>query len=319
MKMKHLILSILFLSFSHSLYSAPNKGTFKVEHDLAQRLVIFPLKVEKDQQELAENIWWDLRAKLTDTKRFLIASKNFMQSKNVFQPRSELKAADAILLGRLLDAHGLITISLDGFSLTLRVYDGRNGNLLSFKKIELHPSVPASKQLAEASEKLLMDFVASFPYQSYVVVDNLVGRPVFKEGDVNYIYTYLGENHQASVGDKVQVIKLFNKSLEPLFSSGGQIDVIAEGVINSISGDTAKVVLNRTEQTTEINEFSLVRLPSEEKRLKDTYALLKSEGPSLELDALGQSERMTDEEKEKKPLVTAVSFIANLVIMFLVL
>lgn len=312
--MKKVLLCLVLLMSVKNVVAAVG---FENEHQLMQRLVVFPLSVDKEYEELADSIWWDIRSELSNSKRFLIASKNFMQSKDIFQPRSVLKPADAILLGRLLDAHALITLSLNKYDLTLRAYDGTNGILLSQQSVELHPSVPASQQLAEVSKRLITDFVANIPYQAYVVTDSLIGQPAFKEVGVLSAYIYLGENHQVRVGDPVQIIRLQSKNLDPLFNDGGLVTVIAEAKVKSVTGDKALIELIRIPDPSLIIEGSLVRLPKEDQRLRETFKIVKKIGPTLELDALGQSHRMTDNEREKKPLVTALSFIANFVIMFL--
>ena len=100
----------------------------RFEHERIHRMVVFPFKVESaeadhDLPKLAEDTWWKTREKLTESKRFLVASRNFMQAKDVFQPRGELKPADALILGRLLDANALVTVFLEQRTrLILRVY-----------------------------------------------------------------------------------------------------------------------------------------------------------------------------------------------------
>ena len=102
--MKHLPWALIaFLILSVTIVGHASPSQFTVEHQLAQRFVLFPFEVSQPYKEQADNLWWDVRSKLSASKRFLIASKNFMQSKNVFQARSELASADAVLLGRLLD------------------------------------------------------------------------------------------------------------------------------------------------------------------------------------------------------------------------
>lgn len=293
-------------------------GTDSSQHELVQRLVLFPLQVDKAYQEQAEDVWWEIRTKLTDSKRFLIASKNFMESKGVFQARSELQPADAILLGRLLDGHGLLTVKLNGFDLTMRAYDGRTGQVLWHQTIGLHPSIPISRQIKDNSIKLTMDFIASIPYQGFIVTDEIAGRPLFKEGEAWTVYAYLGEAHQSTVGDPVQVVQVIPKNLNPLFQEGGVVEVIAEGRIKRLEKERAIIEIDRIRDPSLIGEKSLVRLPKEHQRLQEIYQIAESSGPTLEMDALGQSQRLTEKQKERKPLVAAVSFIANIVLMFLV-
>lgn len=309
--------AVILIRFCGSAHAADGKVS-AAQHQLAQRLVLFPLQVEKAYTKPAEDVWWDVRSKLTESKRFLIGSKNFMESKGVFQPRSELKPADAILLGRLLDAHALLTVTQKEFQLVMRAYDGRTGQVLWVEELQLHPSIPVSRQLKESSIKLTMDFIASIPYQGFVVTDEIAGRPLFKEGEAWTAYAYLGEAHQGKVGDPIQVVQVVSKNLSPLFQDGGVVEVVAEGRIKRTEKERVVVELDRLRDPSLIEERSMVRLPKEHQRLQEIYQIAESSGPTLEMDALGQGESLTEKQKERKPLIAAVSFIANIVIMFLV-
>ncbi len=293
-------------------------GSFAhAQHDLIRRVVVFPLKVDATYNEQAVDIWWNLRSRLTSNKRFLVASKNFMESKGVFQPRGVLEPADAIILGRLLDAQGLITASLDGNVISMQAYGGRQGLLLWQKKLELHPAVPISKQLPDACDKLILDFIASVPYQGRVIVDSLVGRAVFHQGDRDRVKVDVGEGLHVQVGDVVQLVHVKPKSVEALFSSA-DIQVYAEGRVVEVNKQILTVELEKVSDISQVREDSLVRLPTELKRLQDTYVLGGSDLGRMEVGRVKDPNALTASEKEKKPLVTAVAFLANVAVMLLV-
>src|SRR6185503_6700203 len=96
----------------------------QTDHTMIRRISVFPIKTAPEFQQVADEAWWELRETLTRDKRFLVASKNFLMQKDVYQARSALTPADAIILGKLLDANALITTHLDERNLTMRVYEG---------------------------------------------------------------------------------------------------------------------------------------------------------------------------------------------------
>ncbi len=128
-----LIFLCMFVSFhargqTTQIKNQKNKNGL-ITHELMRRLVVFPIQADTAVSKEAESTWWDIREKLTESRRFLVASKNFMQAKDVFQPRAELQPADVLILGRLLDAHALITTFLVDKKLSMRVYETQNGML----------------------------------------------------------------------------------------------------------------------------------------------------------------------------------------------
>ena len=289
----------------------------KTQHELLRRLVVFPIEVETQYTKVAEDVWWDLRKKLTDNKRFLVASKNFMSAKDVFQPRGSLKPADVIILGRLLDAHALISMSLKDRKLSLYAYEGRQGYKLWNRTLELHPSLPISKQLPGASEKLLLDFMAAIPYQGFVYTDELIGQALYREGGKWRMKSNIGVGSQVAIGDPVQVVDVLSQSLDPLFMSGSKVVVNADGRVVQVERDRIVVELDRVPDPKKIANNSLVRLPSELKRLQDTYALGTN---SFDIDASALGPRKnTEKEEERKPLITTLSWVANIAILLLIL
>lgn len=283
------------------------------EHDLIRRVAVFPVKAPSDLSEISEKLWWDLRGLLTSDQRFLVASKNFLLQKDVFQPRSVLKPADAIILGKVLDAHALITIALEDKALTLRAYDGVYGRELWINEIQLQPSVPVSKQIEPLSRKLVQGFLASFPYQGFVYLDPLKGSAVFREGSSLNLIADVGLESKIEIGDQIQVIRLMSDSLKPLFSEDALIEVIAEGRVLAITKNLIQVDLDRTIDPKLIKEGALIRIPKELKRLKESYGITESMKASVDPQFLSpRLMELKKEEREKRPLVTSLTFIANL-------
>ncbi len=289
------------------------------ELDLVRRVAVFPIKVPQDLSEAAEESWWKVREILTENKRFLVASKSFLIQRDVFQGREDLSPSDAIILGKLLDSHALVSTYLSDKTLKMRAYEAQFGRILWEHQIELLPSLPMAGQLAEASTKLILDFISSFPYQAYAMLDSIRGSVVYKDGDSQIVKIDIGMNSGAEVGDKAQFIRILSDSLKPLFFQNEAVQVFAEGSILKVDRGEALVRIERMSGTSKIKEGTLVVLPKEFNRLRESYALqnrmkvgLNSELISPEMSAVSQ------EVREKKPLYTSLSFIATLA-MFLLL
>jgi hypothetical protein len=307
----------LLLSLLLFIYALPAFAQF--QHERIRRITVFPLKVDnKEVEKIAEDVWWDLRERLTESKRFLIASRNFMQAKDVFQPRGPLAPADAIILGRLLDANALVTSYLVDRHFSMRVYETKNGLTLWGGDIDLHPALPISKQLPDAARKLLYDFTASIPYQGFVVVDNLIGRPSYSEGEKLLFKADIGVGTQISVGDTVQLVRMKADKMRPVFQEGASLEVYVEGQVIQVDRQIITVqVVRRAERDNEIRADALVRVPDELRRLKEIYGLSESNDSGLRVNVLENEKELSAEEAIRKPLVTSLSWIGNLALVLL--
>lgn len=303
---------ILFI-FSFSVAHA------EVLHERVRRVTVFPFKVEgAELNQVAEKTWWDLREKLTESKRFLVASKNFMQAKDVFQPRGELQPADAIILGRLLDANALISTFVVGRKISMRVYETKNGLTLWQGDVELHPALTVSQQFPDAAKKLLFDFISSIPYQGFVVVDNLIGRPSYYEGERLLFKADVGAGTQVTVGDTAQLIRVKGYRLKPLFQEGATIEYFVEGKVVNVDRQIITVQVTRKQEGSEIHEDDLLRIPDELRRLKEIYGMHEDPSKNVAISSIkSDNDELTERQREKKPLVTSLSWIANLAIVLL--
>ena len=300
---------ILFLSF----IPAWGQGSGPVEHPLLRRITVFPLQADNSLSKPAEEAWWQVRESLTENKRFLVASKNFLVQKDVYQARGELTPADAIILGKLLDSHALVVTYLKAKTLYMKIYEGDYGRLLWHHEFRLQPSIPVARQIPGAAKKLIMDFIASIPYQGFVVVDSLIGKAIYPEGSKYLARVDVGENSAVEVGDQVQFVRVFSDNLRPLFIDGATSEIFAEGRVVSVNRGALTVEVLRATKLADVKEMSLVRLPRELKRLRQSYALRSSLKTGLGPEILAPGMTSVDKEiAEKKPLVTSIAFIVNL-------
>ena len=285
----------------------------QTNHTLIRRISVFPIKTPAELVPAAEEAWWELRENLTRDKRFLVASKNFLMQKDVFQARATLTPADAIILGKLLDANALVTTWLQDRVLYMRVYEGEYGRPLWQHQLTLQPSLPVAEQLQPAVVKLVNDFIASIPYHGFVVTDALKGRPVYQEGRRLLVKAEIGVNAEVDVGDPAQLIRVYSDHLKPLFTHGASIEVFAEGRIVERQGANILIELDRMNRAASVEDGAMVRLPRELKRLEQNYSLqdtLKSK-----IDPEFFSPGMTSAKQkveEQKPLVASLVFIANM-------
>jgi len=288
-----------------------------ITHELMRRLVVFPIQADTTVSKEAESTWWDIREKLTESRRFLVASKNFMQAKDVFESRGELNTADVIFLGLRLDSDALITIFLKDNKVSMRVYESVNGLPLWSGDIDLHVAVPASQQLKEASKKLLFDFISSVPYQGYVVTDNLIGRPVYSEGDRSIFKADIGIGSQIRVGDTIELIQIQTDSIKPLFQDGLQIQTYAEGIVIRSDRNIITVEITRKVDGFDILSEALVRVPKEYTRVKELYGIHSDATKNVNLSLFQEEKPATEKELAKKPLYTSIAWLANLTLMLL--
>ncbi len=276
------------------------------------------MAVKAKYNKSAEGTWWKIRERLTEDKRFLVASRSFLIKKDVYQARAQLTPADAIILGQLLDAHALVSTFLSKRELHMHVYEGDFGQLLWESKIKLHPSLPIKNQIEKAGVKLINDFIASIPYQGYVLTDKFEGKAVIEDGANYLVKAKVGLNAKLKVGDKLQLINLEHKDFKPLFKSSSEFKIQAEGVITDVKKGLITARLDRHIPIDQIKEFDLVRIPSEHQRLFDLFKI--NNGLTSKISSEYYSPEITEaskEVKEKKPLVTALTIILNVAVFLL--
>ena len=284
---------------------------------MIRRLSVFPIKTNEELAEKADAIWWDLRETMTKDKRFLVATKNYLQQQNVYQSRGALDPASALMLGRVLDADAVMATFLEKRNLHMAVYETNFGRPLWTQQIPLQPSVPIADQLEPAVLKLARDFIASIPYQGFVIVDPLKSGSIYREGKRLLVKANIGLGAEAEVGDPFELIRVTSDHIKPLFTHGASIEVFGEGRIVAIDRETVTAELTRLTRTSDVKEKTLVRLPKEQKRLQQLFALTDSLKNKINPEFLSPEMTSTKQEQaENKPLIASVVFIVNLAAFF---
>jgi hypothetical protein len=303
-----------FLLLAGFLFSPPVRA--ENDHLLVRRIAAFPVQAPAAFSAGAERAWWKIREELTSNRRFLIASKQFMIRKEVFQPRGEMEEADAVILGKLLDANAMIVTYLKDRQLTMIAYSGVNGMTLWRNSVALHPSLPVGEQLEPSALKLVRDFIASIPYQGFLIVDPLIGKAIYDQGSSTLAKIEVGTDAQVQKGDPVQFVRI--TGMGPLFQEGGQMTVIAEGTVVQVESDIVTVEVKRVSDMQLLKEKTAVRLPKEAQRLQESYAFKdkfrRQLGPEMLSADLSPPET---ESQQHKPLLTTLSAIGSFALMIL--
>jgi hypothetical protein len=289
-----------------------------ITHEVIRRIVVFPLDTNGNYRKDADLAWWKIRELLSDQQRFLVATKRFMQQNEVFQPRKTFLISDVILLAKLLESDCLITTYVENKKIYMSAYSGQDGLLLWRKHIDINASKPISMQLEDLVTRLIQDFIASMPYQGFQIVDPLNQEPLIEEGSTIMARVDVGARSSAVPGQKVQWLEIDRASPHPLFQGGSKIKVIAEGEVIKNENQVVTVEVKRVKDLKLLRKKSLVSIPDEYKRIYDAYAIKSAKDIQPNLTLL--TEPMTDaqeQNEEARPLLVALSSIANIVVAIL--
>ena len=284
-----------------------------VEQSLVRRLAVFPVDAPEELSKRADEVWWELREFLTKDKRFLVATKTFLQQQNVYQPRNELDPAAAIILGKVVDADAVLTTYLKDRTLHMAVYESRYGRPLWTREVELQPSLRLQDQLSPVTLKLARDFIASIPYQGFVVLDPLKDGAVYRDGRRLLMKADVGLNSEVAVGDAVELVRVKSDHIKPLFTHGATIEVYAQGRVVGIDREIITAEIQRLAKSVTVKEKALVRLPKEMRRLEQQFSL--SDPLKNKINPEFISPEITPAKEaiaEHKPLVASLVFIVNL-------
>ncbi len=296
-----------------------------------EKIAVFPVlykgergeKLNEATAKSLDDTWWQVRDELTETGRFVVASRAFLQKADAFQPRGQLTIGDAVILGRYVEADALMTLNLRDRALTLSVFGASDGMKAWSQTVELHPSVLIREQVGKIARVLVREFIASLPYQAVTIQDALSKQAVFTE-DGKRLVRIRTAGAKVVVGDAVEWVELSRATLEPLFQGGAKVSVRAEGVIREMKDGVALCELTRMVEASAIRVGTLVNLPKEQQRLaalakpKDSatsaaIVSLLAQNASIEPEAK-QAERQKD---ESGPFATTLSILGSLALILL--
>lgn len=265
-----------------------------------------------------DEVWWQVREELTGTGRFVVASRAFLQRVDAFQPRGILTTADVVILSRHVEAEILITIRLKVRSLTLTVWEGKEGSKLWEESVELHPSVLVRDQVGAVGKSLVRNFVSHLPFHGITQLDPLTRTAIYDDGGRKLVRVRVGSDSRLSEGDVAQWLQVRRSSLDPLLQGGAKSEITAVGRIVSVKDQVAVVEITRVADSRGVQVGGLVEFPAEFERLnvKNDDRARVSE---LAMQILQPSVRSASEEsrKETRPLATTLSVLASLAAVLL--
>lgn len=304
--------------------TAKNSGYFR-------RLVVFPFQLEGLPKEINESLWWQARDLLTQDRRFLLAGQSFMIRKDVFQPRANLNVSDVVLLARVLDGEGLMTLFSEDRDIVIKVYNGKSGLLFWESRATLNIQVPVKDQLKEIVPKLIRDFLDELPFHGFTT-ESLNSKQLEVTAAASEMIL---NRFEVVVGDDVEFFLLGQDNLRPLFQGGGLELTLGLGKIREISsGGELKVSIEKwmDQGTSQPSQQSLpwkVRKKKWKIPQQTLFRIMKvSRGVDLRKSELLQKEslpqdllameRAPEQERlaEYKPLATVLNFVASLVAFF---
>ncbi len=287
----------------------PSLVQAELKHELVRRIAVFPIsEVVGDN---ADEAWWQMREVLTKDQRFFVAGRRFMINRGVFQARKTLKPADAIILGKILDAQALVTSYVEDRRFFMKIFEAENGSLLWEGKIEFHPALPIGDQIVKVTQNMMSSFLGEIPYQAFTLLDPVKAKPLFEESGKNMALVFVGTGSGVEVGDSVQWIEVKAEMGKPQLQGGGQMTVVADGKVILVREDQAQVEILKVRDPADIFEFALVRLPKEVKRLQDTYAGPLKEAKLSAEYLTSEMKPVEDHERRHSKTSTSLAFILN--------
>jgi hypothetical protein len=273
---KKSIFFLIAMAVFAAVFVAPNSAKAE-DLMLMRRWVVFPFDADvPGLKNAAENAWWKSRERLTAEKKYLVASRQFLIQKDVFQPRKDLNPDDVKLLAHLLDADVIVTGYSEARGFQLNVYLGQNGELFWSKRISFHPSLKATDQLELISDNITQELLSQIPYQGFVVTDPLIGKTLYDEDSKKYAVVDMGTTDSVTEGMDVQWVKIYIPE-KPTLKEGdpilpqSKIQVVAEGKITKIKRGVFVAQVERAKSMDLIGEGTFVVIPKLASKLGESY------------------------------------------------
>lgn len=185
--------------------------------------VIFPVMVDHKSKIDVTQIWSEMRNQLTQSQKYLVATYEFMQEKEVFQPRGELNVTDSIILGRLLGADVLITTEVNRQRFVTVFYDARSGLELWRRSLKLNPAFKLQVQLEKVAPMVIKEFKRALPFLG-IVERQRNGK--FK--------VYTGVYHNIKKGDSLELITINTTGVTPVFDNNFTMQSLGNAQVDEV-------------------------------------------------------------------------------------
>lgn len=305
-------MKILVLIFSNLFWFVAAYSSTVSQNEPMRRITVFPFTASSANTKSSVEAWWKTREILANGKLFLVASKDFLQRKDVFQPRSELSPADVIILSELLDAQLILTGALIEKELRFNVYESKKGQLVWTSIKNLHPSIPVKNQIEKASEELTREFIENIPFHGFVYKDAIVGQTVYQKEGRYLVQAYFSTDIKVDVGDSVQFLNLSEQNNQPLFMGGISTEIFAEGILIETKTGWGVIEVQRINDLKRLTDSVLIRFPNEMKRIKEMHSLKDSVRRKIHPEYFSSDmHEIKSIESERRPLAAALAFLLN--------
>lgn len=232
--------------------------------NLPRRWVVFPFAVENELRASADNAWWKSREVLTVNKRFLVASRQFLLQKDVYQPRKTLKSEDISVLGKLLEADMIVTGVGDSRRFQLYVYLVQSGGLFWTKVTSFQPGADPASQLEVLVPRMMQELVRNLPFHGFTITDPLIGKVVFEDGPAKLAIVDVGNSDNLSTQTDLQWVEVIlpdkpNPDTPLLFQA--KLAVVGEGRVSKVRRGVVVAEILRAGKIEDLTEKTMVRIP----------------------------------------------------------
>jgi hypothetical protein len=237
-----------------------------------------------------------------------------MINRGAFQPRKNLKPADAIILGKILDAEALVTMQIENRLLIFKVYETESGQLYFETKFEFHPAISVSEQLPKAAAAVSESFLRSQPFHGFLFQDSAHSKIVYEIKDKKMVSVFKG-SFSVEVGDEVQFIKSYAGNDSVMISTETKIEILAVGKVLALQDDKAQVELIKMTEESDIKDLGLVRFP---KLVSSSSFEGGNEGVNLTTEYLTtELKNVKEHSKAHGPTPSSLAWIFNIVAVVL--
>lgn len=280
------------------------------------RFAVFPIYGIEGKK--AEEAWWQAREALTKGQSHYVAERRLMINRGVFDPRKDLKPSDSIILGKILEADALITLSVEDFNLKMSASETESGQILWKGEIPLKSTLLVEDQVGKASLDLMKQFLFDFPYQTFQakLPD---AESYLQEVEGKTFSSILRQADQdIAVGDRVQWVELIGNGQESLFQGGLILSIQAEGRVTELEESITKVEILKLRSPDIFREKAFVRLPDTLVRMQSSLGDSASRKDFLSREYLAAEIRPVKELKSNtSATASSLSWIASFGILIL--
>ncbi len=288
---------ILFISFK----SSANIHSIK-------KVAILPPVIKTKYKSLSNLIRKNIKERLDENGRFSILPLEEITKQNI-SASYKLKPSKVILISEKLNADIIIRTHLKKKKLTMKVYFKNDGQLLWTQNILLLSSKLNPSNLKPSLNKLVDDFLASIPFQTFQILDPLIGKTIYDEGEVRLSKADIRHLQHVKKNDPVQWIEIQRINSKPLYQGGSRINILAKGQIMKIKDKIGVLKINQAKDIKLLKKHTLISFPKEKERLIKTSSL---DPENISLNQITNEDLKSIGPKKTKKLLSILLAVGNI-------